>query len=114
MLAFPSNQFGAQAPCASSCERAYMLHKLNFNDENSGVVVFDKVVVNGDGASDAYVFLQRTVQNNLPNCAGCMVTWNYEKFLVDADGRAFGRYYPAASPLDMEADIERLLADAGR
>ena len=30
VLAFPCNQFGAQAPCSSQCEREYMLHKLGF------------------------------------------------------------------------------------
>lgn len=89
-----------------------MLHKLGFDEPHPGLVVFDKVVVNGDGASDVFVFLQRTVQRNLPDCGGCLTQWNYQKWLVAPDGSAFATYASAASPLDAEDDIERLLSGA--
>ena len=66
----------------------------------------------GDGASDVFVFLQRTVQRNLPDCGGCLTQWNYQKWLVAPDGSAFATYASAASPLDAEDDIERLLSGA--
>lgn len=37
------------------------------------------------------------------------VAWNFEKFLVDKDGRVVKRYSSMATPESIEADIEKLL-----
>ena len=37
------------------------------------------------------------------------IAWNYEKFLVDGDGRPVGRYASDADPLTAEGDIKQLL-----
>ena len=46
VLAFPCNQFGAQAPCDSDCERSYLYHKLNISAGELPIISFDKVWVN--------------------------------------------------------------------
>ena len=54
-MAFPSDQFGGQAPCSSSCERAYAYHKVG---AQSNFPVFDKVEVNGPTALETYTVLK--------------------------------------------------------
>lgn len=104
VLAFPSNQFGAQAPCSSECERAYIYHKLNL--PFGAFPTFDKVVVNGPGALETYAVLKAAAKGH---DTGFDIMWNYEKFLVDADGIPRFRYASNASPLEAEKDIRKLL-----
>ena len=58
VLAFPCNQFGAQAPCSSSCERAYMYHKVGLPDPTPSLTIFDKVDVNGPEQPETYAVLK--------------------------------------------------------
>jgi len=39
------------------------------------------------------------------------LTWNFEKFLINKDGKPVRRYNPATSPFDIQEDIEDLLAE---
>jgi len=105
-LAFPSNQFGGQAPRSSSCERGYMYKKIGM--PHGSFPIFDKVDVNGPESLPLYRFL-RARAPKLPGCAGCNVAWNYEKFLVDAAGVPVARYAAATSPLEAEPTIVKLL-----
>jgi glutathione peroxidase len=42
------------------------------------------------------------------------IKWNFEKFLVDKEGKPVHRYSSLTKPESIEADIERLLKqDAG-
>ncbi len=43
------------------------------------------------------------------NVGGKEITWNFHKFLVDKMGQVAGSYKPKVSPLEMEADIVKLL-----
>uniref|UniRef100_A0A6N2N937 Glutathione peroxidase n=1 Tax=Salix viminalis TaxID=40686 RepID=A0A6N2N937_SALVM len=36
--------------------------------------------------------------------------WNFEKFLVDKNGKVVERYQPTTSPFQLEKDIQKLLA----
>ena len=69
----------------------------------------DKVEVNGDGRDPIYTAL--TAQPDAEGETGD-VQWNFEKFLVAADGRVVGRYRPRTEPdaPEIRADIEALLA----
>ena len=105
VLAFPSNQFGGQAPCSSSCERAYAYHKVG---AQSNFPVFDKVEVNGPTALETYTVLKHgsgLIEDGPPRELG----WNYEKFLVASNGTVIQRYGSATSPLAAEGDIRLLL-----
>lgn len=99
LIAFPSNQFGAQAPGSSSCERAYMYHKLNATD--SEFPVFDKVIANGPGSSPIYSFLKSKMMKG-DDVFG-EISWNFEKFLVDESGIPVHR---VASQTDPEKALE--------
>lgn len=109
VLAFPSNQFGAQAPRCSACERAYAYYKLGIPAEEGAEIfpVFDKVDANGPAQSPVYALLKK--QKKLEGCAGCEITWNYEKFVVDGSGKAVARLSPEADPRAAEEIISALL-----
>ena len=99
VLAFPSNDFGAQEPgtdaqIKSFCELKY---KTTFP-------LFSKVPVKGASAVPLYQHL----------CAqkGGDVRWNFTKFLVDRKGQVVGRYEPSVAPdsAELKAAVEQALA----
>jgi glutathione peroxidase len=57
--------------------------------------MFSKVEVNGPGAAPLYQFL--TSQETKPVGAG-KISWNFEKFLIGADGKLLQRFSPRTSP----------------
>lgn len=88
VLAFPSNDFGGQEPGTNAevkqfCELKY---KTTFP-------LFAKVVVKGDGAHPLYKFLQGLEKN------GGEVNWNFNKFLVSADGAVVAHMPSKAEPM---------------
>ncbi|KAG6433210.1 hypothetical protein SASPL_104818 [Salvia splendens] len=101
ILAFPCNQFGGQEPGSNrdiknfACTR----YKAEFP-------IFDKVDVNGPNTAPVYQFLK----SNAGGFLGDLVKWNFEKFLVNKDGKVVERYPPTTSPLQIEKDIKKLLA----
>jgi glutathione peroxidase len=56
VMAFPCNQFGAQAPCSSDCERAYMYHKVGLPE--GSFPIFDKIDANGPQQPETYAVLK--------------------------------------------------------
>ena len=92
VVGLPCNQFGAQEP-GSSEEIA------EFCSATYGVTfpMTEKVDVNGDGAHE--VFSELTRSPNEKGEAGD-VTWNFEKFLVAADGTVVARFSPQVEPED--------------
>ena len=104
VIGFPSNQFAGQEP--GSAEEI-----AEFCSATYGVTfpMSDKVEVNGDGRDPIYARLTET-----PDAEGATgdVQWNFEKFLVAADGSVVGRYRPRTEPdaAEIRADIESLLS----
>ena len=92
VLGFPCNQFGAQEP-GSSDEIAA------FCETNYGVTfpLFSKIEVNGDGRHALYE--QLTLSTDDEGEAGD-IQWNFEKFLVSADGEVVRRFRPLTAPDD--------------
>ncbi|MET1058052.1 MAG: glutathione peroxidase, partial [Nocardioides sp.] len=88
----PCNQFGHQEP-GSSEEIA------EFCSATYGVTfpMTEKVEVNGDDRHPVYAELVTT-----PNEKGEAgdIAWNFEKFLVAADGTVIARYSPTVVPDD--------------
>ena len=92
VVGVPCNQFGGQEPGTS--------HEIaEFCSATYGVTfpMTEKVDVNGDGRHPVYAELVRT-----PNEKGedGDVQWNFEKFLIDADGRVVARFNPGVLPDD--------------
>ena len=107
VLGFPCNQFFGQEP--GSMEKI-----LEFCSTTYGVTfpVNDKVKVNGRNATELYQQLKQT-----PDADGKAgrVEWNFEKFLVGADG-SVQRFRPKQTPdaPEIVAAIEDALSAAGR
>jgi len=103
VLGFPCNQFGSQEP-GSAKEIA------EFCKETYGVKfpMFSKIEVNGDDAAPLYKYL--TSKESVGDDAG-PVKWNFEKFLIDRDGKVVARFRTAVKPDDPQvvAAIEREL-----
>lgn len=101
VLAFPCNQFGGQEP--GSNEEIKQFACTRFKAE---FPIFDKVDVNGPNTAPLYNFLKASAGGFL----GGLIKWNFEKFLVDKNGKVVERYAPTTSPLQIEKDIQKLLA----
>lgn len=109
LIAFPSDEFGGQAPCSSTCERAYMYHKVGVPD--GSFPIFDKANITGPASITTFAVLKHDVPapDSSDTPPGHEVSWNYEKFLVGPDGVPLRRYRSEADPMEAEADIRQLL-----
>jgi glutathione peroxidase len=94
VLGFPCNQFGEQEPGTSD-------EIATFCSTTYGVTfpMTAKVEVNGEGRDPIYDVLTDT-----PDAEGEAgdIQWNFEKFVVGADGRVLGRFRPMVEPDDPE------------
>jgi glutathione peroxidase len=103
VLGVPCNQFGGQEPGTVD-------EIATFCSSTFGVTfpMTEKVEVNGPGRHEAYDVLTAT-----PDASGEAgdVQWNFEKFLLNADGEVVRRYRPQTQPddPDLVADVEQLL-----
>jgi glutathione peroxidase len=104
VVGFPCNQFLGQEPgtaeeIAEFCSATY------------GVTfpLTEKIEVNGEGRHEVYAAL--TTAPNEKGEAGD-IQWNFEKFLVSADGDVVARFSPQVEPEDPQvvSAIEGLLA----
>lgn len=101
ILAFPCNQFGGQEPGSNPEIKQFACTRFK-----AEFPIFDKVDVNGPGTAPVYQFLKSSAGGFL----GELVKWNFEKFLVDKNGKVVERYPPTTSPFQIEKDIQKLLA----
>ncbi|KAM9904929.1 hypothetical protein OXX79_002460 [Metschnikowia pulcherrima] len=101
ILGFPCNQFGKQEP--GSADEIASFCSLNY-----GVTfpVLGKVEVNGDNADPVYKFL-KSQKSGLMGLN--RVKWNFEKFLIDKNGKVVERYSSLTKPLTLSAKIDELL-----
>ncbi|KAL3819093.1 hypothetical protein ACJIZ3_004998 [Penstemon smallii] len=103
ILAFPCNQFGGQEPGSNPEIKQFACTRFK-----AEFPIFDKVDVNGPKTAPVYQFLK----SNAGGFLGDLIKWNFEKFLVDKNGKVVERYPPTTSPLQIEKDIQKLLAAA--
>ncbi|HMR18441.1 MAG TPA: glutathione peroxidase, partial [Sphingobacterium sp.] len=91
IIGFPANNFGNQEPGSNEDIQA-------FCEKNYGVnfLLSEKVDVKGDNMAPLFKYL--TSQNN-PDFTGD-IKWNFEKFLIDENGKLLHRYRSAVNPLD--------------
>ncbi|XP_004498798.1 phospholipid hydroperoxide glutathione peroxidase, chloroplastic [Cicer arietinum] len=101
VLAFPCNQFGMQEPGSNEEIKKFACTKFK-----AEFPIFDKVDVNGPFTAPVYQFLK----SSSGGFFGDLVKWNFEKFLIDKNGKVIERYPPTTSPFQIEKDIQKLLA----
>ncbi|MEV6826285.1 glutathione peroxidase [Amycolatopsis sp. NPDC051102] len=101
VVGFPCNQFAGQEP--GSAEEIQ-----TFCSTTYGVTfpLFEKIDVNGEGRHPLYSELTKTADAD--GAAGD-VQWNFEKFLVSADGEVLARFRPRTEPED-EAVVKAIEA----
>jgi len=101
IVGFPCNQFGAQEPGPED-------EIVRFCETNYGVTfpLTTKIEVNGPDRHPIYAWLTSD-DDGFPGD----IEWNFEKFLLDRDGRVVKRYPPATTPEDkgLLQDIADLL-----
>lgn len=90
VIGFPANNFGGQEPGAN-------LQIKEFCQKNYGVTfpLASKVSVKGEDIDPLFKYLT-TAQN--PDFTGD-VKWNFEKFLIDENGKLIHRFRSAVKPL---------------
>jgi glutathione peroxidase len=90
VIGFPCNQFGAQEPGTAA-------EIQNFCSVNFGVTfpLSAKIEVNGAHRHPLYAWLTAK-ENGFPGDIG----WNFEKFLIDRNGRVNCRYPAGTKPTD--------------
>ena len=93
VIGFPANNFGGQEPGAN-------LAIKEFCQKNYGVTfpLSEKVSVKGDDISPLFKFLT-TTEN--PDFTG-EIQWNFEKFLIDENGKLVHRFRSSVKPLSTE------------
>jgi len=101
ILGFPCNQFGSQEPendtgIATFCER------------NHGVTfpLMAKSNVNGDDTNEVYKYLKSQKSGLL---GLTRVKWNFEKFLIDKEGKVVNRWASITTPESIDPEIAKLL-----
>ncbi|GMM47194.1 peroxiredoxin [Pichia kluyveri] len=101
IIGFPCNQFAGQEP--GSSEEIAEFCQINF-----GVTfpLMQKIDVNGDKADPIYEWLKSEKSGMLGFKA---IKWNFEKFLVDKEGKVYQRYSSLKNPASISDDIEKLL-----
>jgi glutathione peroxidase len=90
VVGFPCNQFGAQEPGSAA-------EIQSFCSLSYGVTfpMAEKIEVNGPRRHPLYAWLTAK-ENGFPGDIG----WNFEKFLIDREGRVACRYSSGTKPTD--------------
>jgi len=90
VVGFPCNQFAGQEPGTSE-------EIATFCSATYGVTfpLFEKIEVNGPGRHPVYAELTKAADAD--GEAGD-VQWNFEKFLIDGEGKVLARFRPRTEP----------------
>ncbi len=91
VIGLPCNQFGKQEP--GTPEEIHEFCSVNF-----GVtfLMTEKIEVKGDNQHPLYQWLTDEKKNGLKNSS---VKWNFQKYLLDENGRLIDVYYSITKPL---------------
>lgn len=94
VMGFPCNQFGGQEPGSETEIKQFCSSKYDVT-----FPLFSKIDVNGPGAAPLYKFL---TSKDLQPAGKGDISWNFEKFLVDREGKVIARFSPRTKPEDAE------------
>jgi glutathione peroxidase len=93
VIGFPANNFGGQEPGTASEIKEFCSSKFGVT-----FPMTEKVSVKGIDIAPIFQYL--TTQEN-PDFTGD-IKWNFEKFLIDENGKLIHRYRSAVTPLSTE------------
>ena len=96
VIAFPANNFGAQEPGSNKEIKAFcdMHYHVTFP-------VMSKISAKGSDIAPVYAWLTQKSQNGVMDAP---VTWNFQKFMIDEQGKLVGMVEP-----DVEPDCEKIM-----
>jgi glutathione peroxidase len=99
IVGFPCNQFGGQEPGSNQ-------EIVEFCKKNYGVSfpLADKVDVKGTNTAAIYQWLTQKSKNGVLDAS---ISWNFNKFLLDEDGKMIA-YFPSNIKPDSEEILARL------
>lgn len=99
VIGFPCNQFGGQ-------ESGTNEEIVSFCQKNYGVTfpLADKIDVKGDQIAPIYQWLTQKSKNGVLDAS---ISWNFNKFLLDENGKMIA-YYPSNVKPDSEAILSNL------
>jgi glutathione peroxidase len=94
IIGFPANNFLSQEPGSNA-------EILDFCTENYGVTfpMMAKISVKGDDIHPLYQWLTSKKENGAVDSD---VSWNFQKFLIDEEGRVVQSFSPRTKPNDEE------------
>lgn len=97
VLAFPSNDFGGQEPGTNAEVKKFceMKFKTTFP-------LFSKNPVKGTEKQEVYKFLTEGSDKSLQGEVG----WNFEKFVINKDGKVVARFKSGVTPLGSELETK--------
>ncbi len=92
ILGFPANNFGGQEPGSNTEIQA-------FCQKNYGVSfpMMEKVSVKGDDAHPLFLWLTQKDRNGVSDAE---ISWNFNKFLIDENGKWVAHFPSKVEPLD--------------
>lgn len=92
IIGFPANNFGQQEPGTN-------MEIASFCKENFGVTfpMMGKISVKGENMHELYQFLTQSKQNGLKDSE---VSWNFQKYLLDEEGKLVNVISPKTVPDD--------------
>jgi len=94
IIGVPCNQFGNQEPGSPSEIASFC--KLNYGVK---FLITEKVKVKGDKQHKLYSWLTNKEQNGNIDAS---VRWNFQKFLIDENGKLLKYFKSSTKPLDTE------------
>lgn len=99
IIGFPCNQFGGQEPGTNA-------EIISFCEKNYGVTfpLADKVDVGGNNTAPIYQWLTQKSKNGVLDAT---ITWNFNKFLLDENGKMIA-YFPSKVTPDSEEILSHL------
>lgn len=97
VLGFPCNQFLGQEPVSNDKmeETCQINHGVTFQ-------LMEKIDVNGSKAHPIYKYLKNKIKSGL---FSSRIKWNFEKFLIDGNGKPVKRFSPKTKPQEFEGEI---------
>ncbi|EKM78619.1 hypothetical protein AGABI1DRAFT_85542 [Agaricus bisporus var. burnettii JB137-S8] len=101
ILGFPCNQLGSQEPGSDEQIKEFCTVNYGVNFQ-----LMKKSNVNGDETNEVYKWLK----SEKPGLLGLTrIKWNFEKFLVDKNGKVVNRWASTTTPSSLEPEIEKIL-----
>jgi glutathione peroxidase len=99
IIGFPCNQFGGQEPGTNE-------EIVSFCKKNYGVTfpLADKIDVKGENTAAIYQWLTQKAKNGVLDAS---ISWNFNKFLLDENGKMIA-YYPSNVKPDSDQILSQL------